>query len=217
MLLNKVLIFRDLKIGDIFIGRGSVLRPKQLDVGRGTRINGKIFIKGGGPVSLGKYCAIGDGVRIISSNHALNTASIQLSLQKKLTGSVQHMDARTGVEIGHDVWIGDTAVILPGVRIGNGAVIGAGAIVTRSVEPYVIVAGNPARQIGRRFPEKTAEALTSLQWWDWDDEQLIQAKFLFQHPFPDSETEQLELISRAERQAKIRYEGRQDLPGSSGA
>lgn len=204
ILLNRMLAFLNVKKNGVFIGKGAVLNAKRIEIGNGTRINGRIVIKGGGTVSLGKYCAIGDGVRIISSNHALNTASIQLALQKRLTGSVHMMETKSGVEIGHDVWIGDGAIILPGVSIGNGAVIGAGAIVTRSVEPYVVVAGNPARQIGRRFSEDVAGALDSLRWWDWSERQLRQAAFLFERPFPVSESDEvLKLIDQAKQRANV--------------
>ena len=203
ILVNKALYFMNLNIADVFIGKGSVLKSKQIHLGRGTRINGKIIIKGGGVVSVGKYCAIGDGVRIISSNHAMNTATLQLALQKRLTGKVHLMQTKLGVDIGHDVWIGDAAIILPGVSIGNGAVIGAGALVTRNVEPFVVVAGNPAKPIGRRFATEIAYALNSLQWWDWSDRQLRQAAFLFERTFTEAGVQEaLELIAQAKAESK---------------
>jgi hypothetical protein len=82
------------------------------------------------------------------------------------------------IEIGHDVWIGHGAIVLPGRNIGTGSVIAAGAIVTKEVAPYTIVAGNPARVIKRRFPETIADRLMELQWWDWDHEAL-------RHALPD--------------------------------
>nr|WP_246566018.1 CatB-related O-acetyltransferase [Tissierella simiarum] len=72
--------------------------------------------------------------------------------------------------IGNDVWIGSNAVILRGVKVGNGAVIGAGAIVTKDVEPYSIVVGNPARVIKKRFSEQIIESLEKIQWWNWSKE-----------------------------------------------
>ena len=74
--------------------------------------------------------------------------------------------------IGSDVWIGSEAVIMPGVRIGHGAVIGTRALVARDVEPYTIVGGNPAKLIRQRFDEARVAMLLEMQWWDWSDVQL---------------------------------------------
>ena len=204
ILLNKMLIFINVRIRGVFIGKGSVLRSKQIKIDTGTRINGKISIEGRGSVSLGKYCAIGDGVRIISSNHGLNVISIQLALQKKLTGSYLLMHDKIDVKVGHDVWIGDAVIILPGVSIGNGVVIGAGSVVTRSIEPYVIVAGNPARKIGRRFPAEVAKAINLLKWWDWNEQELKKAAFLFERSLSESDTEEvLKLIDQASQRVLV--------------
>jgi len=70
------------------------------------------------------------------------------------------------------VWMGHGAIVLPGVQIGNGAVVAAGAVVTRDVEPYIIVAGVPAKAIKRRFDREIAERLQALAWWDWSHEKL---------------------------------------------
>ncbi len=72
-----------------------------------------------------------------------------------------------GIVIGNDVWIGYEAVILSGVTIGDGAIIGARAVVTKDVPPYTIVGGVPARPIRRRFPDEAVEALLALKWWNW--------------------------------------------------
>jgi acetyltransferase-like isoleucine patch superfamily enzyme len=76
------------------------------------------------------------------------------------------------VTIGHDVWIGRSAIVLPGVEIGTGAVIGAGAVVTKSVPPYAIVAGNPARLIRYRFNELVVQRLLDSQWWSYNESDL---------------------------------------------
>lgn len=77
--------------------------------------------------------------------------------------------------IGNDVWIGTKAVILPGVRIGDGAIVGAYSTVTRDVPPYTIVAGNPAAAIRTRFDDATIAALLALKWWDWPIERITEA------------------------------------------
>ena len=75
-------------------------------------------------------------------------------------------------KIGNDVWIGRSAIVLSGTSIGNGAVIGAGSVVTKDVPDYAIVAGNPAKLIRYRFDEQTIKELQSLKWWDWPDEKI---------------------------------------------
>lgn len=74
--------------------------------------------------------------------------------------------------IGHDVWLGRNALILSGVNIGDGAVIGAGAVVVKDIPPYAIAAGNPARVIRYRFDRQQIAALEKIQWWNWDDSKI---------------------------------------------
>lgn len=181
VLYNLTLRYRNIKHKGIFIGKGSILKAKEIKIGYGTRINGSIICKGTGSLEIGKFCAIGDGVRIITSNHSLDFVSIQLALQKRIVGKVFIMD-KIGVKIGHDVWIGDGAIILPGVKIGNGSVIGAGAVVTKDVESYTIVGGVPATVRGRRFSQKVSEAVERLRWWDMTLSQLKEIDFLFDKP-----------------------------------
>ncbi|WP_290370698.1 DapH/DapD/GlmU-related protein [Ruania suaedae] len=85
--------------------------------------------------------------------------------------SVTHGD----VAIGNDAWIGHESVILSGVTLGDGVVVGAGSVVRQNVPPYAIVAGNPARVAGFRFPPAQIEALLRIKWWDWSEERLIEA------------------------------------------
>ena len=74
--------------------------------------------------------------------------------------------------IGHDVWIGHQAVIMPGVQVGHGAIIGSYAVVTKDVPPYAIVGGNPARVLRMRFAPEVVERLLALAWWDWPIEEI---------------------------------------------
>jgi virginiamycin A acetyltransferase len=75
-------------------------------------------------------------------------------------------------EIANDVWIGYEAVIMPGVKIGDGAIIGAKSVVTKDVPPYTIVGGNPAKAIRQRFTDRTVEILLEIAWWNWDMEKI---------------------------------------------
>lgn len=86
------------------------------------------------------------------------------------------------MHIGHDVWIGANAIILGGIRLGQGAVVGAGAVVTKDVEPYAIVGGIPARVIRYRFSPETIRAIESTNWWEADETLLARNAHLFRHP-----------------------------------
>ena len=82
------------------------------------------------------------------------------------------VEHRGDTVIGADVWIGHQAVLMPGVQIGPGAIIAAHSVVTRDVAPYTIVAGNPAREVKRRFDPATIDRLLDIAWWDWPAERI---------------------------------------------
>ncbi|KNZ40890.1 CatB-related O-acetyltransferase [Acetobacterium bakii] len=129
---------------------------------------------------IGKFCSIACGAKFIftSANHALKSLSTypfplfweEYGLEQK--DVTQAWDKKGDIVIGNDVWIGYEAVIMSGVQIGNGAIIGTRAVVTKDVEPYTIVGGVPAKPIKKRFDDETIEKLQSLCWWDWNKEQL---------------------------------------------
>ena len=129
---------------------------------------------------IGRFCSIAAMTRINPGNHPMQRAT-QAHFTYRASAYFEgeaddaaFFDWRRAqpVEIGHDVWIGHGAIILPGRRIGTGAVVAAGAIVTKDVPDYTIVVGNPARPLRRRFPEGIAERLKALAWWDWSHAQL---------------------------------------------
>jgi phosphonate metabolism protein (transferase hexapeptide repeat family) len=130
--------------------------------------------------AIGKFCSIAAAVRINPGNHPMERAT-QAHFTYRASAywpgepdEPAFFDRRRAspVVIGHDVWIGHGVVVLPGRTVGTGAVVGAGAIVTRDVDPYTIVVGNPARPVRRRFPEAIAARLERLAWWDWDHARL---------------------------------------------
>lgn len=124
---------------------------------------------------IGKFVSIGALVGINPANHPIERAAQAHFTYRSwqyfddVADETEEFERRRAqrVTIGPDAWIGRAAIVLPGRAIGTGAVIGAGAVVTRDVAPYTIVAGNPARPIRRRFSEATAERLLRLAWWDW--------------------------------------------------
>ena len=129
---------------------------------------------------IGKFCSIACRAKFLfnSANHTLSSLSTypfpiffdEWGLEKSDVAAA--WDRKGDIVIGNDVWIGYEAVILAGVTIGDGAVIGARAVVTKDVPPYAIVGGVPARVIRSRFPEETVKALLRLKWWDWPAERI---------------------------------------------
>ena len=92
---------------------------------------------------------------------------------------------RGDIHVGHDTWVTNRTTVLSGVTIGDGAVVGTGAVVTKDVAPYAIVAGNPAREVGRRFTEEQAAALQRIAWWDWPVETIKERVALLASPDVD--------------------------------
>lgn len=131
-------------------------------------------------LKIGKFCSIASGVRFLfnTANHAMGSLSTYpFPLFYEAWGLdaqdiAKAWDNKGDIEIGHDVWIGYQAVILAGVKIGNGAIIGTRAVVTKDVPPYTIAGGVPAKKIRRRFDEKTIRQLEALAWWDWPAERI---------------------------------------------
>lgn len=152
------------------VGRRSWLKCG-VSIGKGTATGSGLSIRGAGRLSIGRYCAIGESVRIITSNHDMKYLSINFLVQDRLVGR-RLVASKTDVRIGNDVWIGDGAIILAGVSIGDGSVIGAGSVVTHSIPPFKVAAGNPARIIKDRFPSGVADKVAALAWWNWSETEL---------------------------------------------
>jgi virginiamycin A acetyltransferase len=129
---------------------------------------------------IGKFCSIAHGAEFIlnGGNHQTETVS---SYPFDIFGGEwagamgdRRYPHKGDIVIGNDVWIGYRAVIMPGVRVGDGAIVAACSVVTKDVAPYTIVGGNPAREIRKRFDEATIEKLLALKWWDWPIETITE-------------------------------------------
>ncbi len=134
----------------------------------------------GDKLRIGKFCSVACGAKFLftSGNHSLESLSTytfpiffdEWGLDAK--NIRQAWDNKGDIVIGSDVWIGYEAVIMSGVRIGDGAIIGTRAVVTKDVPPYTIVGGVPAKQIRKRFDDATIEKLEEIRFWDWDEEKI---------------------------------------------
>ena len=134
----------------------------------------------GDKLIIGKFCQIASGVTFImnGANHQMNAASTYPFYIREwwtqTPPAPEDLPLKGDTVIGNDVWIGQNATILPGVHIGDGAIIGLGSIVGHDVDPYTIVAGNPAKPIKKRFDNEMIELLLRLQWWDKDINEIQQ-------------------------------------------
>lgn len=151
-------IYKDFKIGDYTYGHPRIL--------------------GAGELEIGRFCSIADGCLILLGvDHRTDWGttypfSALFSDAQNITG---HPKNKGPVIIGHDVWIAQNVTLLSGITIGNGAVIAAGSVVTKDVEPYSIVAGNPATHRKFRFGEEWIDAFQrKIQWWDWPIDKILE-------------------------------------------
>lgn len=127
---------------------------------------------------IGKFCQIASGVEFVmnDANHQMNSVSTfpfyTLEGWDMDAPAPSEMPFKGNIVIGNDVWIGQNALILPGVHIGAGAIIGANSVVGSDVEPYTIVVGNPAKALRKRFDEELIELLLKFRWWDKSIEEI---------------------------------------------
>jgi len=129
-------------------------------------------------LNIGKFVSIADGVTfILGGNHRIDWITTypfpifasELGFDVDIEG---HPSTKGDITIGHDVWIGQNATILSGVKVGNGVVIGAASVVAKDIPNYAICVGNPSRVIGYRFDQETISQLEEIAWWDWDKEKI---------------------------------------------
>jgi acetyltransferase-like isoleucine patch superfamily enzyme len=161
------------------IARGSVgahrVRYQGLNrVGRRVEFNGSVTLGLattlgkdcwiGGTVTLGNYCQLGPRVRLVAVDHDYRRLTAYNN-RILFGGALKAFSKSDPITLGHSVWCGIGATVLKGVHIGNGAVVGAGTVVTRDIAPYDIVVGNPGRVVRPRFDTATCELLEASRWW----------------------------------------------------
>lgn len=165
--------------------RPTLTRPN-IEVGEFTYFSDKDFERhvthhydfNGDKLIIGKFCQIAAGVEFVmnGANHQMNAASTYpFYIFEGWGQSVppqSEIPLKGDTVVGNDVWIGQNAVILPGVHIGDGAIIALNSVVTHDVEPYTIVGGNPAKVIRRRFDDELISLMLRLRWWDKDIEEI---------------------------------------------
>ncbi len=148
------------------IGAGSYGGLNVVEFGEGTKLK------------VGRYCSFASGVQVLlGGNHRMDwvTTFPFSAIEPQFHDIPGHPHSRGDVVIGNDVWVAREAVILSGVAIGDGAVIGARAVVSRDVAPYTIVAGNPAVAVRSRFAPEIVERLMAVKWWDWPEARIMAA------------------------------------------
>jgi acetyltransferase-like isoleucine patch superfamily enzyme len=160
---DRIVYTKDLLGNRYRIGDHTYGKPRVVSWGEGTSLR------------IGKYCSISTHVTIfLGSEHHTEWVSTYPfpSLWDEAKSIKGHPATKGDVVIGNDVWIGFGATILSGVNIGDGAAIGACSLVARSVPPYAVVAGNPARVVRYRFDDETIERLLEIKWWDWPEDKV---------------------------------------------
>ncbi|WP_425639516.1 CatB-related O-acetyltransferase [Algoriphagus yeomjeoni] len=132
----------------------------------------------GGKVIIGKYCQLGRDVAFHPTNHPMSYLTTYIN-NHLYNGELKSLKTEKPIILGNDIWVGHGVIVLAGVSVGDGAILAAGSVVTKDVEPYTIVAGNPAKPIRKRFSEELIQELLNLKWWDKSDEELEKLKPLF--------------------------------------
>ena len=133
------------------------------------------------PVVIGNFCSIASNVVMQEFNHIHDRCSSYFIFQNVFGESMEKdINSKGKIEIENDVWIGAHTVIVSGVKIGNGAVIGANSVVSSDIPPYAIAVGSPAKVIRYRFDETVIAKLQEIQWWNWDHERIKRNRSLFE-------------------------------------
>lgn len=134
----------------------------------------------GDKLIIGKFCAIGKGIEFImnGANHRMNSITtypfnIMGSGWEKCTPKLEELPIKGNTIIGNDVWIGQNVTVMPGIHIGDGAIIAANSVVTKDIPAYHIAGGNPCKMIRKRFDDELISFLLKIKWWDWTPEKIF--------------------------------------------
>lgn len=169
---------------NVTVEHGSFIQADS--IGKYTYIN-KYCLIDKNSVSIGRFCSIAYSVKIGLGTHPVDWVSSHSFAYDKKYGfqsnnkSFQNQSSRSCV-IGNDVWIGANSIILAGVHVGDGAIIGANSLVTKDVEPYSIVFGNPANFHRFRFSNEIRKKMLKIKWWNWSDEKIKKNIIYFNNP-----------------------------------
>jgi virginiamycin A acetyltransferase len=180
--INKSTCYGNVKIEqNCVLDECEITANSQVSIGAYSILTGPIRIVADiNPVSIGKFCSLAPHVIIWESLHDTKRITSYFILSEFFGESFKSDIVSKGpVKIGNDVWIGARSVILSGVSIGDGAVIGAGSVVTRDIPPFSIAGGIPAAVLKPRFPEQICRRLIDLRWWDWEEDKIKRNRKLF--------------------------------------
>ncbi|WP_237276363.1 CatB-related O-acetyltransferase [Tenacibaculum ovolyticum] len=190
----------DGKTSKSYLGKCSVNGNVEVQIGNSSYVSGACEINGSENLKIGSFTSIANGVEFFTSNinHPLSFATtFNLHSNSRLVENknniflpnfckeIEHLKENKSIYIGNDVWVGRDVMIMPGVSIPNGCVIGSKSIVTKSLQPYGIYVGTPAKLIKFRFDKKIINQLLEIDWWDWSFEKIKQNKAFFDTNFND--------------------------------
>ncbi|MHB1955240.1 MAG: DapH/DapD/GlmU-related protein [Sulfobacillus sp.] len=162
--------------------------PEYITIGYGTYWTNPVHVEAfidSERIVVGKYCSIAKGVTLmVGGNHTTETVATWPfdNLMLKRYNPTRSYRTTKPTVIGHDVWLGLNSTICGGVEVGNGAVVGVGAVVFEDVPPYAVAIGNPAQVVRYRFSQTTVQALQRIAWWDWPVETLRERVEWFYRP-----------------------------------
>ena len=188
---DKFSIFPNAKLKELCFIKNTITR-KNIEVGDYTYFDDKNgadkfedhvthhydFI--GDKLIIGKFCSIASGIEFImnGANHNMSGFStypfnIFGNGWEKVVPQIKDLPIKGDTVVGNDVWFGQNVTVLPGVKIGDGAIIGANAVVASDIPAYSVAVGNPCRVVKKRFDDKTIAALEKIQWWNWDEKKIF--------------------------------------------